>query len=124
MDFLIGNPLSGLSMPSLGRPLASLSGPTLPNFAGFPEYPAFPSIGTPGMPGFRFTNIPEFKFPTPDLSLCDINIPSPIPDFDFPVFDGPSPVSDYFEVDDMTDIVVSVTIEGKARSGGCIQARR
>ncbi|QQS04109.1 MAG: hypothetical protein IPK50_17695 [Fibrobacterota bacterium] len=109
----IGNPLSGLSMPSLGRPLASLSGPTLPNFAGFPEYPAFPSIGTPGMPGFRFTNIPEFKFPTPDLSLCDINIPSPIPDFDFPVFDGPSPVSDYFEVDDMTDIVVSVTIEGK-----------
>ncbi|HOX52507.1 MAG TPA: hypothetical protein PKY05_13535, partial [Fibrobacteria bacterium] len=109
----IGNPLSGLSMPDLGRPLASLSGPTLPNFAGFPEYPAFPSIGTPGMPGFRFTNIPEFKFPTPDLSLCDINIPSPIPDFDFPVFDGPSPVSDYFEVDDMTDIVVSVTIEGK-----------
>ncbi|HNY32738.1 MAG TPA: hypothetical protein PKO15_17775 [Fibrobacteria bacterium] len=109
----IGNPLSGLSMPSLGRPLESLSGPTLPNFGGFPEYPAFPSIGTPGMPGFRFTNIPEFKFPTPDLSLCDINIPSPIPDFDFPVFDGPSPVSDYFEVDDMTDIVVSVTIEGK-----------
>ncbi|HNY32730.1 MAG TPA: hypothetical protein PKO15_17735 [Fibrobacteria bacterium] len=106
----LGNPLSGLSMPSLGRPLESLSGPTLPNFAGFPEYPAFPSIGTPGMPGFRFTNIPEFKFPTPDLSLYDINIPSPIPDFDTPVFDGRAPVSEYFEVDDMTDIVVSVSI--------------
>jgi hypothetical protein len=110
----IGNPLSGLSMPSLGRPLASLSGPTLPNFAGFPEYPAFPSIGTPGMPGFRFTNIPDFNLPIPDLSLCDINIPSPIPDFEFPVFDGPSPVSEYMEIDEMTDWTVGVTIDDQA----------
>lgn len=95
----IGNPLSGLSMPSLpempslGNPLSGLSAPDLPRL---PSLPDMPSLGNPfsglsgpdlslpslpGMPGFRFPDLPEFSLPDFDVSGWDLAMPDLVPDW-------------------------------------------